>query len=357
MRAAQPLDRQAPFAVSGLASRAKSSAAPAGAQPLSGERERPLSAHGRIFFQKTGSEDFYSCSGTVVQSRGHNLIFTAGHCVFDLGTASFNERITFVPAYRDGQAPFGQFPAKLRYTTSGWVAGSGSGHDIGAISVAEPVQDLVGGRPIDFDFDPRSRPRVSIFGYPALPAPTYDGEKPIVCDAAFVHGINTGTPRSLAASPCDMEQGSSGGGWINSNGYLVSVVTHGYCSTDPRACGIIFGPRLGDNAAKIYRRAGGSEQPSVRIARGPQGRIRGRRAVFSLRFQASTPVQLECRLTWPARHRKVRAGFSRCGRKRVYRNLKPGRYVFQARLRDQIGRRSHVRRVFAVAAGRPQAAR
>lgn len=350
MRTALPLNqpRQTGFLGIVTGDRASISAtSPVGAQPLTGERERPLSAHGRIFFQKVGSDDLYSCSGTVVQSRKRNLILTAGHCVYDLGTASFNERITFVPAYRDGQAPFGQFPAELRYTTSGWINGSGPGHDIGAIAVAAPVQDRVGGRPIDFDFNPRSKSRLTVFGYPALPSPTYNGETPVVCDAIYVRGINTGTPPSLAASPCDMQQGSSGGGWINSAGYLVSVVSHGYCQSEPKTCGTIFGPRLGENAAKIYRRAGGSEPPQLTIVRGPKGRIAARRAVFHFRFKASTPVVAECRIAGPG-YRKHRAGFRRCGRSRTYRNLKPGRHVFRVRLSDQAGRRTHQRRTFVV---------
>lgn len=347
MRAARPADgpavsppRQVPDPPTGTASRA------VGAQPLTRERERPYSAHGRLFFEKEGIE--YSCSGTVVRSRNHNLIMTAGHCVYDLGTASFNDRIVFVPAYRDGQAPFGQFPARARYTTSGWVSGGGPGYDIGAITVDEPVQELVGGRRIDFEFEPRARPRLEIFGYPMHPSPPYNGQLPIVCDAFLVRGIDTGTPPSLAASPCDMQQGSSGGGWINSAGYLVSVVSHGYCDSSPETCGVIFGPVLGANAVKIYRRAGGSEPPRLTLARGPRGRIVARRVSFRLRFQASTPVYLECRFSGPGFFRQARRGFRRCGRAPTYRRLRPGRYVFRARLIDQAGRRTNVRRAFAV---------
>lgn len=349
MRSATPIDAPLPNRVSarGLPPSAQISRA-AGAQPLTGERERPRSAHGRIFFQKVGSDAYYSCSGTVVQSRQRNFVLTAGHCVYDLGTADFNQRLIFVPAYRDGQAPFGQFPAESRYTTSGWVSGSGTGHDIGAITLSEPVQDIVGGRPIDFDFDPRKRPRLTIFGYPAQPAPTYNGEAPIVCDSEYVPGINTGTPPSLAAAPCDMQQGSSGGGWINAAGYLVSVVSHGYCDSEPSTCGIIFGPRLGENAAKIYRRAGGSEPPKLTLVRGPRARLSARRAAFSLRVRASTPVKLECRFSGPGYHKVAKRGFRRCGRRPTYRNLKRGRYVFRVRLIDQAGRRTNLRRAFRV---------
>lgn len=321
---------------------------PAGARPLNGEGDSPFSAHGRIFFQKVGSSNYYSCSGTVVRSRKRNLIFTAGHCVYDLETAAFTESVIFVPAYRDGQAPFGQFPATFSLTTSGWIGGSGTGHDIGAITVEEPVQDLVGGRPVDFEFSPGSSARFSIFGYPAFPTPTYDGESPIVCQAAYVPGIQTGSRPSFAASPCDMQQGSSGGGWITPAGYLVSVVSHGYCDTSPETCGIIFGPRLGNAGIRIYQRAGGSEPPRLGIRRGPRGRIAARRAGVSFSVDASTQVRLECRIAGPGFYRRAKRGFRPCGRNPSFNGLRPGRYMLRARLIDQLGRRAQVRRAFTV---------
>ena len=319
------------------------------AKPVAGEQEAPLSAHGRIFFEKADTGLAYSCSGTVVRSRKRNLVFTAGHCVYDLAAGDFNQRITFVPAYRDGAAPFGQFVATYTLTSSGWIAGSGSGYDIGAILVDGPVQDLVGGRPVDFEFNPRPGSRFSIFGYPVLPAPPYTGEVPVVCRAAYVPGIVTGTRPSLAASPCDMEQGSSGGGWLTPAGYLISVVTHGYCDSRPDLCGVIFGPRLGVAGAKIYRRAGGSERPRLTIKRGPRGRITVRRARFSFAVDASTQVKLECRIVGPRSYPPARRGFRRCGRTATFTRLRPGRYALRVRLTDQAGRRAHLRRAFRLA--------
>lgn len=318
------------------------------AAPQQPERDkvRPYSAHGRLFFQKHDSEAWYSCSGTVVASRNRNVILTAGHCVYDLDTAKFNRNVAFVPAYRNGESPFGRFAAVYSYTPSGWVNGAGQAYDMGAITVAEPIQDIVGARPIDFEYEPHNGAKLTIFGYPALPSPPYDGETPIVCDSGYVF-VNVGSPPSLAARPCDMQQGSSGGGWINPSGYLVSVVSHGYCDSDPTSCGIIFGPRLGEHALKIYRRGGGSEPPQLSLARGPRGRITVRRAAFAFRFSASTPVRLECRMLGPS-FRGGRSGFRRCGRTRVYRNLRPGLYRFWVRLIDQTGRRSLVQRNFRV---------
>lgn len=338
----------APLLRRGAASATPSAAKPLGAREVDAERQPPFSAHGRLFFQKAGEpEALYSCSGTVVRSQQQNLVFTAGHCVYDLDKERFNERLTFVPAYRDGEAPFGQFAAKVRYTTTGWISGSGVGHDIGAISLAEPVQHQVGARPVNFHYSPAANSHVSIFGYPAKPSPTYDGQRPIVCDAAIVLGINTGNPPSLAASPCDMQQGSSGGGWINPAGQLFSVVSHGYCDSDPRVCGFIFGPRLGNAGIQIYKRAGGSERLRLTIVQGPSGRHRSSRARFAFRAVASTPVVYECRITGPG-FRGQRARFRLCGRTRVFRRLKPGRYQLRVRATDQTGRRAQQSRIFRV---------
>ena len=348
MRRAEAVDtgRRSSPVLPGLARASRNK--PTGAQPVTGERERPLSAHGRIFFEKAGDPtSLYSCSGTVVRSRKQNLVFTAGHCVYDLETESFNERITFVPAYRDGEAPFGQFPAKNRLTTTGWIGGGGTGHDVGAIAVAGPVEKSVGGRPINFRYNPTPNSAVSVFGYPVQPLEIYGGRQPIVCDSAIVAGFYTGNPPSLAAGPCDMQQGSSGGGWINSVGHLFSVVSHGYCESEPSACGVIFGPRLGNSGLQIYRQAGGSERPKLSISRGPRGLVAQRRVRFRFHARSSTPVTFECRITGPT-FRGVRSAFKRCGRNRVYRSLKPGRHVLRVRVTDQTGRRAQLRRAFRI---------
>ena len=72
-------------------------------------------AHGKVFFTVKGGTDpgDFVCSGTAVNSRNRSVVWTAGHCVYDAelgGGKSVN--FSFVPAYANGNAPYGEWPAK-----------------------------------------------------------------------------------------------------------------------------------------------------------------------------------------------------------------------------------------------------
>ena len=48
----------------------------------------------------------HTCTASVVQSAGGDLIMTAAHCVVDLGSGTRDD-LVFVPGYRAGTAPYG----------------------------------------------------------------------------------------------------------------------------------------------------------------------------------------------------------------------------------------------------------
>lgn len=53
---------------------------------------------------------------------------------------------------------------------------------------------------------------------------------------------------------CDMEGGSSGGGWIHDGDTVVSNVSYGY-PTNPALEDVFFGPHLTDTAQIVYNAA------------------------------------------------------------------------------------------------------
>ena len=349
MQAAQVLDAATNVAPLRTIGRGKSAAwagasgaGPRGAGELADEQAAPYGAHGRIFFRKPEGEGLFSCSGTVVRSLRRNLVLTAGHCVYDATLDDFNQQIVFVPAYRDGQAPLGQYAATVRFAPLGWIRDGNSAYDFAAFQVAETVEETVGGgRPLYFNLPAQRLKRLSIYGYPALPADRYNGERPIVCAAAYSQAAKVGAgPLSLVASPCDMQQGSSGGGWINPAGYLVSVVSHGYCDSNPSLCGYIAGPHLGAAALSLYQRAGGSVKPAARFVRAPRGATRARRPSFTFQAEGSTAITFQCRVD--------RRAFKRCGNRIRVARLQPGRHLFRVRATDQAGRSVVIRRNFRV---------
>src|SRR5690242_6385346 len=93
----------------------------AGAQPLyGGSRVVPLpgqtpSAHtaagalrvGALFEHDTSGGHY--CTASVVASPGEDLLITAAHCINGGGGAGYKGDIVFIPDYRDGSEPYGEW--------------------------------------------------------------------------------------------------------------------------------------------------------------------------------------------------------------------------------------------------------
>lgn len=91
--------------------------------PTSADRSYPYSTVGKLFFHIPGKGDFY-CSATVIRAR---IIATAGQCVHS-GTTNpgFYDDFEFVPAYRDGVAPFETWQWEYVVVHNTWTGGKGT---------------------------------------------------------------------------------------------------------------------------------------------------------------------------------------------------------------------------------------
>ena len=302
----------------------------------------PARVHGKVFY-KFGGKDFV-CSGTVVSSRGRNVVLTAGHCVYnhsedDDVPSDYASEVLFVPGY-DGNGgpegePFGVWPATAVFTTSAFVEDENRlSHDIGAVVLADPIQNEVGARGIAFDLNPSGR-SFDIFGYPEEPKPPYDGKTLIGCDVEVMfRDSSTGSPAPMAAAPCDMGPGSSGGGWVTAGGYVNSVVSYGYCKSQPSLCRTTFGPYFTDQAKSLYTypAIGGSVTPTARFVSGPAKRVRSRSVSFRVSGKGSTPLGYRCKID--------RQPFVNCGASIRVTRLSRGKHVLKVIARDQTGRQS-----------------
>lgn len=270
----------------------------------------PYRVHGKIFGTTPGEGD-YSCSGTVIGSSGKNVVFTAGHCVFDRATHQYSINVVFIPGYRNGKTPLGVYAASVLWTPTGWQdlvdASAAYSYDVAAIQLSGKVERAVGSRGIKFNVK-RNR-EYDIFGYPARPAPPYGGERLIRCPKAQFVGRESGPPfptvpkPSLIAGPCYMQQGSSGGGWVAGKGFVSSVVSHGYCDVEPSLCGFTHGPPFNAGAKSLYAAVGGGKRKPTdsadckkakkRHAKSKRARNRTKRAYKRAKSKGSSSVGLK----------------------------------------------------------------
>jgi hypothetical protein len=223
-----------------------------GGSSAAASTEVPLpypSAHGKVFFTSNSGVN-YVCSGSALVSANESVVWTAGHCVNE-GPGAFYKNFLFVPAYRDGSAPYGKFAASQLLTTSGWLSGGQWGVDLGAAVVGrnasgQTLSSVVAEAPIVFNA-PRNQ-AYRIYGYPA--AKKFSGQRLRVCNTAWALDDTSASPATMGAA-CDMTGGSSGGAWVTGSGAVASVVSYGYRSLS----NVLFGPHLELEAQSLYATA------------------------------------------------------------------------------------------------------
>jgi hypothetical protein len=210
---------------------------------------------GRVFARENSTTGL-SCSGTLVDSPGRDLVWTAAHCVEAGDGGPVYSDVVFVPAYDSTSsdlAPYGKWPIRAFSVGTDWRREGSQLHSEGdyAALVADPVngrhlEDVVGtgARPW---FDAPYPSQVSAYGYP-VESP-FDGTSLYVCQSP-ASVMPEGPPGpDLIWIGCTMTPGSSGGGWFtvhNGEPYLVSNFS---MST---ADGFDYGPSLGSDAKALY---------------------------------------------------------------------------------------------------------
>lgn len=342
--AAEPVAGPAPpgSALFPSASPAASLSAASGDFTPESAAEFPHVLHGKVLF--TVGPDLHSCSGTLVETSRRNVVFTAGHCVYDRGSGSFVGNLIFIPGYEHGPQSLGFASAVNLYTTTQWVEQGATSYDIGVVVLDRPLQNRIGARKIAFDLNARGLD-YTLYGYPSKPSPPFDGEVLQGCRAEVIGQDNERgsivrfpaldrrrnvIPFALAAQPCHMQQGASGGGWVTLRNYLNSMVSYSYCESLPHMCDTIFGPYFSNAAKALYVEAGGSIAPTVRLLRAPRRIVRTRRVSFRFGGTASTLLGFRCRLD--------RRRWVPCSARISITRLRPGRHVLRVRSVDQTGK-------------------
>lgn len=276
MRAAEPVELAGDLvppvsAMRSAAPAASSSRSLSHSSPSEGgvDRERVndptrkrLRTHGKVFFTVEGGTEpgDYLCSGTAIESNNRSVVWTAGHCVFDEHGGGYVSNFIFVPAYTDGEAPFGEWPAKKLAATSQWREKAQFKFDIGAAVVAKnregrTLGEVVGGRGIAFNQPRQATYRA--FGYPAISPPEeFDGETPFRCTSPLIaNEDSSGSGPLTLGIACDMGGGSSGGGWVV-GGSVIAVTSFKNRGERDR----LYGPYQSATAKRLYESVAGRPQ-------------------------------------------------------------------------------------------------
>jgi V8-like Glu-specific endopeptidase len=210
--------------------------------PTTADQTYPYRAVGKLFFTKPGQGDFY-CSAAVLRAR---VVLTAAQCIHS-GKANpgFYSNFRFVPATRDGSAPFGTWNWNYVIVPTTWSTGGGTvpnAADYGMIEVQDQTIDGVLRKLGDvtgfFGYQTlKLRPNhAHLLGY----ASNFDGGQ-------RMHQVTAQAFRAAAANNVeygsDMRGGSAGGPLVQDFGdnpalaKIIGVLSYFNSSTGPKVEG------------------------------------------------------------------------------------------------------------------------
>lgn len=216
----------------------------------------PLSTVGKVFFSDSSGRD-YVCSGTAIASLNHNVVDTAGHCLY--WNRDWMSNVLFCPLYERGNTPYGCWAAHALEVPADWIGASLNDlhHDFG-MAIVDPndqgnLTEVVGGAGWTYN-----QPAAHIanqpfyaYGYPA--GHPFDGQTRQSCEGStgklWQHGGGT-----VVSIPCNMTGGSSGGPWFIRNGDNWYLNGHNDFTSTIQP-GHMFSPYYDDTWYALYNKA------------------------------------------------------------------------------------------------------
>ncbi|MFJ1527406.1 trypsin-like peptidase domain-containing protein [Streptomyces mirabilis] len=255
-----------------------------------------------VLYSGSGPET-HSCTASVVDSSGHDLILTAGHCKSAHGM--------FVPRYDSGKSadaqPFGVFPVQEWFRDSQWAADESVKSDLDFAFArvgtyqGKKVQDVVGANTVART--PGFTSNVTVIGYPMS---TYDrADQAVSCPTrtSVLAGFN-----QIRIDCAGMWGGVSGGPWFSrvdlsgsGTGEIVGNVGGwngggpDVPASDPLYNRITYSPVYGDRFFQLYSDAqrgdhadhGPYQQPALPYSMGTWDTWRNARLLTSGDFRGT----------------------------------------------------------------------
>ncbi|GAA3877443.1 hypothetical protein [Celeribacter arenosi] len=211
----------------------------------------PYRTIGKLFFKRGGRN--YVCSAS---SIGNNAIYSAGHCLHagDNKSSGWSTNVVFVPAYKDGVAPYGQWQAKQLFVRTQWYKNGiskGLAQDMGAAVLhkrnGKKISQTVGW--LGFAWNWSRHQSWAQHGYPA--ASPFNGRRLIANYSSYAYTGSVGASPAPTGVGSDLTGGSSGGPWIlkfGTSNYLNGVNSYRR-SSKPQE---MYSPYFNNNAKSLF---------------------------------------------------------------------------------------------------------
>ena len=242
---------------------------------------KPFRTHGKVFFTLGGLD--YVCSGTSIKSKTKSLVVTAGHCTYSEADG-YASNFMFVPAYDNGNEPFGEWTAKRIKATPQWEENEDIRYDVGMATMSKLNGKKLGERRRLAQDRLQQGPRPELRRVRlSRPRSRSTARRCIAATRRPRERTTSRTDPKPTRIDCDMTGGSSGGGWVIDGGKVNSVVSYGYECVDPAAD--LREPRGGEALRPLLRRRDQAALPLAEAAsrhlacgaRGSRDMIRSRR--------------------------------------------------------------------------------
>ncbi|MCT9931260.1 hypothetical protein N5079_13640 [Planotetraspora sp. A-T 1434] len=108
---------------------------------------------GKVFFVGADDKTPHWCTATSVQSAYHNLVATAGHCVYDTeSNAATLKNWVFVPGYYQGKTPWGIYVGKQAFTHYDFDVYEDGDRDYAFVTVYNGLKAPHDGRDVEHTF-------------------------------------------------------------------------------------------------------------------------------------------------------------------------------------------------------------
>lgn len=212
---------------------------------------RPFRTVGKLFFKRGGRS--FVCSAS---SMGNYAIWSAGHCLHagDGKSSGWSTNVVFVPAYKNGNAPYGQWLAKNLWVRTAWYKNGipkGLCQDMGGAVLypkgGKKISQVVGW--LGFAWNWSRYQHWHALGYPA--ASPFNGQLMVDTQASFAYNGSVGCSPAPVGIGCDMTGGCSGGPWVwkfGTGNYLNGNNSYRRSSKPEE----IYSPYFGNHAKSLW---------------------------------------------------------------------------------------------------------